>query len=80
MDIVPEKDIKLMTKMVENPDKDIRNNAVVCLAEIYKCMGPNIHKYLGNVSKKSLDIIESRFKTIKPPSPKHAAAPQPKVL
>jgi hypothetical protein len=32
------------------------------------------------VSKKSLDIIESRFKTVKPPSPKHTPAAQPRIL
>lgn len=62
IDFCTEKDIKLVSKMADYSDKGVRENAVKVMAEVYKYMGTNIWRVIGEVTPKVQGLFEQRFK------------------
>jgi len=47
-----EKEIKLIAKLADNPDKSIRENALKALGEVFKLLGDDIWRVIGDVTAK----------------------------
>ena len=56
------RDIKYIAKSIDQPDKDIRLNALNAMAEAYRCTGDTIWKMIGEVPPKVRDMLESRIR------------------
>ena len=65
LDFTSEKDLKLAAKMADSNDKAIRENAVSAMGEIYKHIGDDIWRLMGDVTPKVQGLLEQRFKKIK---------------
>ena len=51
--------------MADNNDKNIRENALKFMGEIYKILDDNIWRTIGDVTPKVQGLLESRFKKLK---------------
>lgn len=47
-----EKELKIVAKMADNNDKNIRENALKFMGEIYKILDDNIWRAIGDVTPK----------------------------
>jgi len=47
IDFLSEKDMQLMAKLADSPDKGVRDGALSILAEVYKAVGEDIWRVLG---------------------------------
>ena len=61
-----EKDIKTIAKMADHGDKSIRENALSAIGEIYKLLGDDIWRAIGQVPTKVQGLLEARFKKLAP--------------
>lgn len=52
VDNCTEKELKLVAKMADNNDKNIRENALKFMGEIYKILDDNIWRAIGDVTPK----------------------------
>jgi len=52
VDFCSEKELKLVAKMADNADKNIRENALKFMGEVYKILDDNIWRTLGDVTPK----------------------------
>jgi hypothetical protein len=52
--------------MADHSDKNIRENALKFLGEIYKIIEENIWRAIGEVTPKVQGLLEQRFKKLKP--------------
>ena len=57
IDYSTEKEMKLIAKMADNPDKSIRENAVKAITEAYKHLGDDIWRVIGNVTPKVESLL-----------------------
>lgn len=55
--------------MADNSDKNVRENALKFLGEIYKIIEDNIWRSIGEVTPKVQGLLEQRFKKLKPNAP-----------
>ncbi len=62
VDYTTEKEIKTIAKLADNPDKNVRENSVKVMAEVYKHLDEDIWRIMGEVSTKSKGLFEQRFK------------------
>ena len=63
LDVINEKDVRIIGKIVDNPDNGIRQGALSACEEIYKIVDENFWELVGNkLSSKAEDIIRARFK------------------
>ncbi len=60
-----EKELKFIAKMADSPDKNVRENAVKLLAEVYKLLDNDIWRIIGDVTPKVQGLLEMRFKKVK---------------
>jgi cytoskeleton-associated protein 5 len=52
IDYTSEKEIKLIAKMADHADKSIRENALKTLGEVYRLLGDDIWRVIGEVTVK----------------------------
>jgi cytoskeleton-associated protein 5 len=58
LDYTSEKDLKLVAKMADSNDKGIRENAVSAMGEIYRNLGDDIWRLVGDVTPKVQGLLE----------------------
>jgi cytoskeleton-associated protein 5 len=58
------KDYKIVVRFVSNADSNVRSSAVNVLAEAFKLAPEKIWQLVGEVTDKTRDILDQRFKTI----------------
>lgn len=51
--------------MADSPDKNVRENAIKLLAEVFKVMDNDIWRVIGDVTPKVKGLLEGRFKKVK---------------
>lgn len=63
LEVINEKDVILISKIVDNPDNSVRQGALAACEEIYKITGEHFWNLVENkLSSKAEDIIKARFK------------------
>lgn len=63
LEVINEKDVKLIGKIVDNPDNGVRQGALSACEEIYKIAGEHFWELIGTgLSSKAEDIIRARLK------------------
>lgn len=65
LDNITEKDLQQITKMVDNNDKGVRENALTFIAEVYLKLDEEVWRVLGPLNIKVKGLLEARFKQIK---------------
>lgn len=60
-----ESQIKIIAKLVDNKDPNVRENSIVCLSEIYKVLDEDIWRVVGTVPLKVKGLLEQRFRKVK---------------
>ena len=50
--------------MADHADKNIRENALSAMGELYKLLNEDIWRAIGNVTTKVQGLLEARFKKI----------------
>jgi len=53
-----ESQIKIIAKLVDNKDPNVRENSIVCLSEIYKVLDEDIWRVVGTVPLKVKGLLE----------------------
>ena len=66
IDYTNEKEVKLIAKMADHADKHIRENALQAIGELFKVLGEDIWRIVGDVSVKVKGLLEARFKKLAP--------------
>ena len=64
-DLITEKDLQLVAKLVDSPDKGVREGALTFIAEIYKILDEQIWRLMGPINIKVKGLLENRFKQFK---------------
>lgn len=63
LEVINEKDVRQIGKIVDNPDNGIRQGALLACEEIYKITGEHFWELVGKkLTSKAEDIIRARFK------------------
>ncbi len=62
IDFLQEKDIQLIAKLADSPDKGVREGSLSVLAEVYKVMNEDIWRLVGQITVKVKGLLEGRFK------------------
>lgn len=57
-----EKDFKLVAKLADSSDKNIRENALKVMEEAYKHLEDDIWRVIGDIPPKVQGLFEQRFK------------------
>lgn len=65
MEYSQEKDFKLVAKLADSPDKNIRENALKAMSEAYKHLDDDIWRIIGDLPPKVQGLFEQRFKKMK---------------
>lgn len=64
LSVAQPRDYKVISRFVSHADSSVRNSAVNVIAEAFKLAPDKIWQLIGDVTDKSRDILDQRFKTI----------------
>jgi len=62
VDYTTEKEIKIISKLADSPDKNVRENSVKVMAEVYTFLQEDVWRVMGDMSTKAKGLFEQRFK------------------
>jgi hypothetical protein len=63
-DYLTDKDLKVIAKTADASDKGAREAAVKTLGSVYRFLGADIYKAIGQITDKVKGLLEGRFKII----------------
>ena len=64
IDYTNDKEVKIIAKMADHGDKSIRENSLKAMSELYKVLGDDIWRTIGDVTVKVQGLLEARFKKL----------------
>jgi len=61
IDICSKKDIKEISIHIDNKDKDVRNNSLNLIAEVYKDYKEHLYELIKGISSAGVDMLKMRI-------------------